>query len=174
MIREEKHMLPLLKLLKDKSIQFPALYMPDIQETGTDTFIQGKNVDLSPSGIMDIFWGIADHNGQIAELGDQWMQYLPHGFLIRMHVPQKHLSPEMLELDYLIDMDAVNLAECTVIDSASTTDQQAKLSMVYSITMENGIYTRPDGKKVSMDTRLINFSDEKVRTMLFREFIIHR
>lgn len=171
MFREEKNMFPLIKLLKDENFKFPSLYMPEIQETGTDIFIQGKEVDLQPDGVMDIFWGIADKNGKLVELGDQWIQYLPHGFLIRMHAPQKNLSPEMLEIDYIIDMDHVNLCECTIPQADW---DKTKLSMVYSISIENGIYTNPDGQKIHIDERLVGFSDIKTRTMLFREFVTHR
>lgn len=171
MIREERNMLPLMKILQDDSIKFPYLYMPEIQITNSDIFIQGKEVDLAVDGVSDIFWGIADKSGNIIDIGSPWMQYLPHGFLIRLHAPQKNLSADSLELDYIIDVDNVPLYEYI---SPQQDASASKLYIARSINMENGIYIRPDGSRVHIDDQLVSFADEKIRTMLFRTFIIHK
>lgn len=172
MYREERQVFTLPEVLDGKAgVIFQKNYLPESSFAGSDRelFIKSEATDARPDGVDETFWITLDRHGKLVDEFLDWIQYIPHRFLIKLHYPKRNPDPSSLVIDYIIDTNAIVIDSFTLVE-----DGEAKqYGKFRDITITAGMYNR-DTEKIRIDELITDFNNPKNRDWIFRLFVTKR
>ena len=132
-----------LTLIQDKDItdHLPVGYLPKIINTGS-VFLTPTGYVTSPQdGVSKVFYLYLNIRGELKndpELSMVQMHRKYKGFLARIHVPTNSMNPESLILDYVIDLEKIQLTVDRGIQTAN--DQITESTMITFQSIDRSTY----------------------------------
>lgn len=164
MILEDQPKYTFLDIINGKhSFKFPEGYLPKVVITGDDMYLESVARSFGPDGNDIVSYVLFDKCAQAIDDNVPLIQVIPHGFLAKLTVPQRNKIPDTMQLEYLIDMDAVNIE--TFVDESG--DRYARF---LPVEMEGDCVVR-NGMKIPLDHRFATLSNPHSKMDIFKLFI---
>ena len=164
-------------LLDNEDIVLPQYYIPQMFEADEKTratspkncFIRTTNKIITSSESTIVSFIQLNSDGSIED--DTVLdieQFVPNGFLVRLTCPQRNLSADAVQVDYIVDMNKIYLDQSTVPNDTKRHVRFRRMEI------RSGIYTDGERKVKISDEIITDFNNPKSREWLLRKYIIRK